>query len=183
VIPTADGAHVGRFTFDARQIQRLLPHKYPFLLLDGAYDIEPGLSGCGKKLYTINEWFFVGHFPGDPIVPGVLLLESLAQLTAVVYLSRAIEQGRSGRAPDATEDLSVFAGQAGYLAKANVKFLAPARPGDEAELNVRITRRISNLSLAAVRARVGGNVVVEGEISVSQKGGLNDSTYHIDGGG
>lgn len=154
-------------SFTATQIQQMLPHKFPFLLLDGAYDVVPGKSGNGRKLYTLNEWFFQGHFPGEPIVPGVLLVESLAQLTAIVYLSEALaaNAGQGG-------DLAKLASHVGYLVKANVKFMSPVRPGTILEMSVRIVRKMGSLSLVSVKAMDGRTVAVEGELSVSEREGF-----------
>lgn len=153
--------------FDAFQIGKLLPHRYPFLLLDRAMDVVPGLEGSGHKYYSINEWFFPGHFPGEPIVPGVLLVESLAQLTAVVYVAEALAvAGDGGSAGGSLESL---ADKVGYLVKANVKFMQPVRPGSLLEMKVRITKKMGPLSMVQVSAKVGRTVVVEGELSVSQK--------------
>ncbi len=163
-------AAVKTMSFTATQIQQMLPHKFPFLLLDGAYDVVPGKSGNGRKLYTLNEWFFQGHFPGEPIVPGVLLVESLAQLTAIVYLSEALAS--DGQDGGQKSDLAKLASRVGYLGKANVKFMSPVRPGTVLEMSVRIVRKMGSLSLVSVKAMDGRTVAVEGELSVSEREGF-----------
>lgn len=162
------------YAFSVEEIQLLLPHRYPFLYLDGAYDVDPGVSGKGTKLFTVNEWFFLGHFPGEPIVPGVLEIEALAQLTAVVYVSRALvnEKGeitvdlRGDQDGGSKLDLS---GRVGYLAKANVKFTSTVRPGMKLDLSVRVKRSMGPLSMVSVVARVGSTVAVEGDLTVSER--------------
>ena len=77
---------------EAKYIYRLLRHKYPFLLIDRVVKLDPGKSAVGIKNVTINEPYFTGHFPGEPIVPGVLIVESLAQLTAVMYCTGAFPE-------------------------------------------------------------------------------------------
>ena len=77
---------------EAQMISKLLPHKYPFLLIDRVIKLEPGKSAVGIKNVTINEPYFTGHFPSEPIVPGVLIVESLAQLTAVMLFYRTFSR-------------------------------------------------------------------------------------------
>ncbi len=156
-----------KFNFSAQQIRTMLPHKYPFLLLDQAYDIVPGKKGYGSKFLTINEWYFQGHFPGEPIVPGVLIIESLAQLTAVIYLSRIFE-GSSMLDIDGTQ-LEQLAGKVGYLVKTDMKFMLPVRPGCELNLSAEIIKTFGGLSNVRVAAKVDKRLVAEGVLSVSEK--------------
>ena len=145
-------------------ISKLLPHKYPFLLIDRVIKLEPGKSAVGIKNVTINEPYFTGHFPGEPIVPGVLIVESLAQLTAVMY--------STGHFPEDTDwdnleneeiDYSSIASKVGYLVDIkNVKFKQIVRPGDTLE-------QFQNLSQIKVEAYVDGKNVVDGIISVSER--------------
>lgn len=86
-------ASAGLRSYDASAILSMLPHRWPFLLIDGAFDVDPGRSGKGVKNVSLAEPYFAGHFPGDPIVPGVLIIEALAQLTAIVYVAQAQESG------------------------------------------------------------------------------------------
>ncbi|MBI2867423.1 MAG: 3-hydroxyacyl-ACP dehydratase FabZ, partial [Chloroflexi bacterium] len=72
---------------DVKQIQSIIPHRYPFLLVDRMVELEPGVRGVGLKNVTVNEPFFQGHFPGNPLMPGVLIIEALAQVGAVTALS------------------------------------------------------------------------------------------------
>ncbi|MCX7655962.1 MAG: beta-hydroxyacyl-ACP dehydratase [Treponemataceae bacterium] len=154
-------------SFSANEIRQMLPHKYPFLMVDSAYDIIPGVSGKGRKLYTINEWFFPGHFPEEPIVPGVLLIESLAQLTAVVYLSEAFKKEGGNQI-----NLQELSRKVGYLVKVDVKFLKPARPGCILEMDVSIIKKMGNLSLVNVKAIEGKSFIVEGQLFVSEQKGF-----------
>lgn len=156
---------------EAQMISKLLPHKYPFLLLDRVIKLEPGKSAVGIKNVTINEPYFTGHFPGEPIVPGVLIVESLAQLTAVMYCT--------GHFPESTDwdhlensdiDFSDIASKVGYLVDIkNVKFKQVVRPGDTLELRVYKKVQFQNLSQIKVEAYVDGKNVVDGIISVSER--------------
>lgn len=157
--------------FDAREIQCLLPHRYPFLLVDRAFDIVPGVSAQGIKNYSIDAWYFQGHFPSEPIVPGVLLVESLAQLVAIVYVSEAF-RGRDKRevlGPSTGADPEGLAARVGYLAKADVKFTRPVRPGDQMTMHAEIVRKMDSLSQVRVVGKVGKVEVVKGVLSVSER--------------
>src|SRR5690625_2321983 len=99
----------------SQQIMNMLPHHYPFLLLDRVIELDPGKYGKGIKNVTVNEPFFQGHFPHEPIMPGVLIIEALAQLTGIVFISEQME--------DPEYSSQDFAGQIGYLASIkNIKF-------------------------------------------------------------
>ena len=156
---------------DSTFIYKILPHRYPFLLIDRVTQLDPGKSAVGIKNVTINEPYFVGHFPTEPIVPGVLLIESLAQLTAVMY--------GTGQFPADTDwdnlesiniDFESIASKVGYLIDIrNMKFKALVKPGDTLELRVFKKTQLNNLSQIKTEAYVNGNQVVDGIISVSEK--------------
>ena len=124
------------------EIQKILPHRYPFLLIDKIVDFEEGKSITGIKNVTANEPQFTGHFPGNPIMPGVLITEALAQVGAVMLLSMPENRGKLG----------VFTGIN------NFKFRRQVVPGDTLELH-------ADLVKANVKATVGGQVAAAGEIS------------------
>lgn len=156
---------------ESQMISKLLPHKYPFLLIDRVIDLKPGKSAVGIKNVTINEPYFTGHFPQEPIVPGVLIVESLAQLTAIMY--------STGHFPEDTDwdhlenskiDFSEIASKVGYLVDIkNVKFKQIVRPGDQMELRVYKKVQFGNLSQIKIEAYVDGKNVVDGIISVSER--------------
>ena len=135
---------------DVVKIQELLPHRYPFLLVDRITDFEPNKRIVGLKNVTINEPFFQGHFPGHPVMPGVLVIEALAQagglLTQLSHQSAATDK--------------LF-----YLVKIdNAKFSRMVVPGDRLELNVELKRTIRNMALYQGIARVDGEQVACAEI-------------------
>ena len=117
---------------EAKYIYRLLPHKYPFLLVDRVVKLDPGKSAVGIKNVTINEPYFTGHFPGEPIVPGVLIVESLAQLTAVMYCTGAFPADTNWDDIEHLDiDYEAIADKVGYLVDIrNMKFKRLVRPGD-----------------------------------------------------
>ena len=156
---------------EAKYIYRLLPHKYPFLLLDRVVKLDPGKSAVGIKNVTINEPYFTGHFPGEPIVPGVLIVESLAQLTAVMYFTGAFPEDTNWDDMDSLDiDYAAIADKVGYLVDIrNMKFKRIVRPGDSMELRVRKKAQFANLMQIQVEALVDGQVAVEGTLSVSEK--------------
>ncbi len=130
------------------EILERIPHRYPFLLIDRVIEIEPGVSGRGYKNVSANEPFFQGHFPGYPVMPGVLIAESLAQLGAVVILS--CEEYR--------DKLALFAGLDRF------RFRRQVIPGDRLELEAKILRMKGAIGKAAVKAMVDDEVAAEGEI-------------------
>ena len=161
-----------RLIFNYEDIATLLPHKYPFLFVDEAYDIIPAVKGSGKKHYTINEWYFQGHFPGEPIVPGVLLVEALAQLTALIYVAEAyaaLKNASLATENKDTDGMKEISRMVGYLVKADVKSLAPVRPGECLEMSVKITKKLQSLSKVIVQGRVDRKPVVKGELTVSSR--------------
>jgi beta-hydroxyacyl-ACP dehydratase FabZ len=134
---------------DIREIQRLIPHRYPFLLIDRVLEMELGKRIVGLKNVTINEPFFVGHFPNYPIMPGVLILESLAQAGAILIK-------RSLNLPE--NKLMLFMG----IDKA--KFRKPVFPGDQLRLEMDLTRLHTRSAKARGRAYVEQALVVEAEL-------------------
>jgi 3-hydroxyacyl-[acyl-carrier-protein] dehydratase len=128
---------------DAEQIAAILPHRYPFLLVDRVIELVPEQSIVAIKNVTINEPFFEGHFPGHPVMPGVLIVEALAQASGLLI-------GLSGTMTD--KDDRIF-----YLAKVdNARFLRPVVPGDQLRLEVQLKRRLRSMGIFTARARVDG---------------------------
>ncbi len=136
--------------FDTNAIQRILPHRYPFLLVDKIVDFELDKSVVGVKSVTYNELFFQGHFPGQPVMPGVLVIEALAQAGGVLLLNGIDNPGNK----------LVY-----FMAMNNVKFRRPVVPGDQLYLNVEMISRRSKVIMVKGRAFVDGALVAEGEFT------------------
>ena len=133
------------------EIERLLPHRYPFLLVDRVVEFEKDKRVLAYKNVTCNEPFFTGHFPGRPVMPGVLVVEALAQAGGLLT--------QLSRDPGAGD------GQTFYLVKVdNAKFSRMVVPGDKLELEVELKRRIRNMAQYAGIARVDGEQVACAEI-------------------
>ena len=133
---------------DITQIQEIIPHRPPFLLVDRILEIEAGQRAVGLKNVTMNEPYFTGHFPDYPVMPGVLIIEALAQVGAVAILQVEANRGK----------LAFFAG----IDK--VRFRGQVRPGDTLHLEVEITRLKGMIGKGRAVAKVGDEVVTEGEI-------------------
>ena len=132
---------------DIRQIQEVLPHRYPFLLVDRILELEVGKRAVGVKNVTINEAFFSGHFPGNPIMPGVLIVEAMAQVGGILLLASTGNEGK----------IALFVG----IDK--VRFRRPVVPGDQLVTEVTILKQLGHMGQVAVVGRVNGEVVAEGE--------------------
>lgn len=130
-------------------IQKILPHRYPFLLVDKVTELEEGKRAVGIKNVTVNEPFFQGHFPSNPIMPGVLIVESLAQVGAVMLLSMPENKGKLG----------VFTGIN------SMKFRKQVVPGDTLLLEAELVTYRHGMGKANVKATVDGAVAAAGEIS------------------
>lgn len=129
-------------------IQNVLPHRYPFLLVDRIIEIEEGKRAVGIKNVTINEPFFQGHFPGNPIMPGVLIVEAMAQVGAVAILSMEEYKGK----------LAVFTG----IEK--MKFRKQVIPGDILKMEAEMIALKRGIGKAKVCATVDGKIAAEGEL-------------------
>jgi len=137
-------------TLDILQIQDFLPHRYPFLLVDKVVECEPGVRLLGVKNVTYNEPFFQGHFPQKPIMPGVLILEALAQATGLLASETAGDE---------------LVGMIYYLVGIDkVKFKRPVVPGDQLMLEVRFVKSKRNIWAFECRAEVDGEFVAPAEI-------------------
>ncbi len=131
------------------QIEAVLPHRYPFLLVDKIIECVPGESAKGLKCVTASEPFFQGHFPGFKVMPGVLIIEALAQTGAVAILT---EEGNQGK-------LALFGGIK------NARFKRQARPGDVLELSCKLTARKGPVGIGAAEARVDGQLACKAELT------------------
>ena len=131
------------------EILNILPHRYPFLLVDRILELEPGQRAVGLKNVSGNESFFQGHFPGHPVMPGVLIVEALAQTGAVALLST----------PSLAGKLAYFAG----IDKC--RFRQPVVPGDQLRLEVTLTKMRGSIGKGQGQAFVGDKLAAEGEFT------------------
>lgn len=134
---------------EADDIEQIIPHRYPFLLVDRVIELEDGKRAVGLKNVSANEWFFEGHFPGRRVMPGVLIVEALAQVAAVALL-KGVEM--AGKTP-------LFGGIEA------MRFRRPVRPGDQLRLEFTLQKQRGPIGKGSVRATVEGQLAAEGVIS------------------
>jgi len=132
---------------DVNQIQKVLQHRYPFLLVDRILELEPGKRAVGVKNVTVNEGFFDGHFPGNPIMPGVLIVEAMAQVGGILLLATTGNEGK----------LAFFAG----IDK--MRFRRPVVPGDQLITEVVLLKTKGDIGRVSVVGKVNGQVAAEGQ--------------------
>ncbi len=134
---------------NVKEIEAIIPHRHPFLLIDTIEDYEPGVFAIGYKCVTFREDFFKGHFPSEPVMPGVLTLEALAQVGAVAILSKEENKGK----------IAYF----GAINKC--KFKGKVLPGDKLRLETRIIKQKGPVGIGEAVASVDGKVVVTAELT------------------
>ncbi len=133
----------------AKEIMEIIPHRQPFMLLDTIEELEPGIKAVGRKCVTYNEPFFAGHFPGEPVMPGVLIIEALAQAGAVALLSK----------PE-------FKGKIAYFGAINsAKFKGKVIPGDVLDLETEIIKMKGPIGIGNAKAYVDGKLVAQAELT------------------
>ena len=135
--------------YTAKEIMDIIPHRYPFLMIDTIEELEPGVRALGKKCVSANEPYFQGHFPSNPVMPGVLIMEALAQVGAIAILSQPEWKGRT----------AYFAG----IDKA--KFRKKVVPGDVLSLETTIIKVKGPIGVGRAVAAVDGKTVAEAELT------------------
>ncbi|MBI5188654.1 MAG: 3-hydroxyacyl-ACP dehydratase FabZ [Nitrospirae bacterium] len=134
---------------DIKEIQKLLPHRYPFLLVDRIIEMEPSIKAVGIKNVTVNEGFFQGHFPGHPIMPGVLIIEAMAQVAGILAFCSGASEGNS-----------VY-----FMSIEKAKFRKPVVPGDQLRLEIKVLQQRGNVWKFSGSAIVEEKVAAEAEFT------------------
>lgn len=134
---------------DNREIQNILPHRFPFLLVDKILELEPGVKAVGIKNVTINEHFFQGHFPDFPVMPGVLIVEAMAQVAGILAFKSGAKEGSS-----------VF-----FMSIEKAKFRKPVVPGDQLRLELNVIQHRGNVWKCSGKTFVDGKLVSEAELT------------------
>ncbi|MCM1264911.1 MAG: 3-hydroxyacyl-ACP dehydratase FabZ [Candidatus Gastranaerophilales bacterium] len=140
-------------SLNVMEIMEMIPHRYPFLLVDAITECVPGKYSKGYKNLTMNEAFFQGHFPGNPVMPGVLQLEALAQCSAPILMSMPEYKGK----------LTLYAGAD------NVRWKSIVRPGDKLEMHVELTKAKGPICKCHGVGTVNGKVAIEADMTVAIK--------------
>ncbi len=143
-------------TYNIKDIMQIIPHRQPFLFVDKVEVMEPGKSGIGYKSVTVNESFFAGHFPDNPVMPGVLIIETMAQVGAVILLS-----------------MDSFKGGTAYFAGINkFRFKKKVQPGDQLKMEVEITKLRGKVGIGYGKAFISEGLAAEGEFmfAIEEKG-------------
>ena len=134
---------------NSNEIQKIIPHRYPFLLIDRITECIPGKSATGRKCVTANEMYFLGHFPEKHVMPGVLIIEALAQTGAVALLMEEENRGK----------IALFNGNK------KARFRRQVVPGDVVEMECRLTKRRGPIGVGECKATVNGEVAATAEIT------------------
>jgi len=148
---SADGTAAAQADIDITEILARIPHRYPFLLVDRAEDYRPHESIIGIKCVTVNEPFFVGHFPGNPVMPGVLIVEALAQSGAVL-MSKSLNADVEGK--------TIM-----FMSVDSARFRQPVRPGDVLRMHVEVLKHRGDFFKFKGQAMVEGKLVAQAEFA------------------
>lgn len=135
--------------YTTKEIMEIIPHRTPFLLIDTIEELEPGVRAVGKKCVSFNEPYFAGHFPGNPVMPGVLIIEALAQVGAVALLGLDQWKGKT----------------AYFVGINNAKFKQKVLPGDVLMLETMITKVKGPMGMGEAVASVNGKLVAQAELT------------------
>jgi len=138
---------------DVNQIMEILPHRYPFLMVDKIVEVDPGKRIVGIKNVTINEPFFPGHFPGHPVMPGVLIIEAMAQISAIMAYLASKEEDRN--------KVTYF------MAIENARFRKPVKPGDQLRIEAETIFSKRGIWSMGCKAYVDGTLVTEAELKAT----------------
>ncbi len=133
----------------AKEIMEIIPHRQPFMLLDTVEELTPGVRAVAKKCVSYNEPYFQGHFPGEPVMPGVLIIEALAQAGAVAILSLEENKGKT----------------AYFAAIQSAKFKRKVMPGDVLTLETEIIKQKGSIGIGKATAMVDGKIAVQAELT------------------
>jgi len=139
---------------DVREIQKIIPHRFPFLLIDRIIECTPNEKLIALKNVSVNEHYFVGHFPKEKVMPGVLILEAMAQAGCIYFYYSMNMQGK---------DLTY------YLAKAEAKFREPVVPGDQLRIEIKTVKFMKKAGFLEAKAYVKDKLVAEAEIGFGVK--------------
>jgi len=139
---------------DIKEIEKIIPHRFPFLLIDKVLDVQPNVRLDAIKNVSINEPFFVGHFPDEKVMPGVLIIEAMAQAGCVYFHYSKNTQGKN----------LIY-----YLAKVTAKFHTPVRPGDQLKIEVLPIKLLNKAGFIKTKAMVKDQLICEADIGFGIK--------------